>query len=549
MTFVDDSLTGTVPLRGGKSGGKGAKQAEIAAQKDAFNQAFSDAGKKQPQISIRDKFGADGTETQSRISIQSPVQNGTAMTSNTETAIAADTDGGDFQLPVEPATGEPAPLELPEEFRQVEAEPQADPAPQLDKKIPLNSEGASRSDLAKARAEAIAALAGDEAEQIQIPVDPEASSGDVPAIDADVVRKLADLFKERQAEMTKSSASGKPSAGKEKADSENTEAAVAASTDVDQLLVMLGAAQAQVEQSEAPTQTSSALSEFQALAERAGKAKPVSKEADAATKAGAATNAATHTATHGVETTDVPAAEAKVEADQVFRFARADGKGQEVSISIGADGDKATIDTGGTPAAKAETVTVLEARRYLGIAPSSNAQAVTTAIAGDAEWAQSIQQTSATGNTTQQQATGKVLNTLKIQMHPIDLGMVTVTLRLKDDELQVDLKVETGDAFRQLRDDQGDIVKALRAQGFAVDKVNVVFNAPDSNNGAQQQQQPQAGGQQAGREASAGGSGAQGREQRGNSGNEQSQGERWTANETTGEPSAADAGRSGNVYI
>ena len=60
-------------------------------------------------------------------------------------------------------------------------------------------------------------------------------------------------------------------------------------------------------------------------------------------------------------------------------------------------------------------------------------------------------------------------------MHPIDLGMVTATLRLKDDELHVEIKVETGDAFRQLSDDQSAMVKALRAQGFAVDQVNIVL--------------------------------------------------------------------------
>ena len=64
------------------------------------------------------------------------------------------------------------------------------------------------------------------------------------------------------------------------------------------------------------------------------------------------------------------------ETDQVFRFARADGKGQPVSMKVGNDGAKTTVDTENTPVAKAETVTVVEARRYLGMAPvSGNAQA------------------------------------------------------------------------------------------------------------------------------------------------------------------------------
>lgn len=40
-----------------------------------------------------------------------------------------------------------------------------------------------------------------------------------------------------------------------------------------------------------------------------------------------------------------------------------------------------------------------------------------------------------------------MVNTLKIQMNPIDLGLVTATMRLAGDALNVDLKVETGAAI------------------------------------------------------------------------------------------------------
>ena len=115
----------------------------------------------------------------------------------------------------------------------------------------------------------------------------------------------------------------------------------------------------------------------------------------------------------------------------------------------------------GRPAARGETVTVVDARRYIGLAQTGNAAAVTGAITQDPEWAASL---SATGGLAPSEAaaTGKVVNTLKIQMHPIELGLVTATLRLHGEELVVSLQVETGEAYRQLLDDKDTIVRALR---------------------------------------------------------------------------------------
>lgn len=196
--------------------------------------------------------------------------------------------------------------------------------------------------------------------------------------------------------------------------------------------------------------------------------------------------------------------------DRLFHFARADGKGQAISMSISKDGERATVDAARSNA-KAENVTVLEARRYLGISMNTNSSNVTSAIAGDAGFAQSMQPSAALAQPGAWTQAGKTLNTLKIQMHPIELGLVTATLRLKDDELQVELKVENGEAFRQLRDDQSEMVKALRAQGFAVDQINVVFNSgSDSSTGSGSSQQQAQPGQQ-GRERAEDG-GGQGRQ-------------------------------------
>lgn len=234
--------------------------------------------------------------------------------------------------------------------------------------------------------------------------------------------------------------------------------------------------------------------------------------------------------------------------DRLFRFARADGKGQAISMSISKDGERATVDAARS-SAKAENVTVLEARRYLGISMNTNSTNVANAIAGDAGFAQSLQPSAALGQPGAWAQAGKTLNTLKIQMHPIELGLVTATLRLKDDELQVELKVENGEAFRQLRDDQSEMVKALRAQGFAVDQINVVFNSgSDASTGGSSQQQQQAQAGQQGRERAEDG-GGQGR-QRQDGDSQGSAAERRVGNGGTDDAIAGtERSRTGHVYM
>ncbi|CZT34207.1 flagellar hook-length control protein FliK [Rhizobium sp. 9140] len=250
--------------------------------------------------------------------------------------------------------------------------------------------------------------------------------------------------------------------------------------------------------------------------------------------------------------------------DQVFRFARADGKASPISLRADADRPVSTAsnDQANT---KAETVTVLEARRYLGIAPTlgnqlpmtANAQAVAAAITGNGDPTQGLQAN--TGIAGPQGATGKVVNTLKIQMHPIDLGLVTATLRLRDDELQIDLRVQTGDAYRQLTNDQDAMIKALRAQGFQVDQVNVIFTPSDSsggNDGSGQpqsnQQQPSQNGRdsQGGLAAGNGGEGRNGGDGRNGAAGQRSADDGRTRQDTRREtPAAPQPGLSDELYF
>lgn len=186
----------------------------------------------------------------------------------------------------------------------------------------------------------------------------------------------------------------------------------------------------------------------------------------------------------------VPGSEAAEAADgKTFRISRADGRGVSMDVQIGADqaGPK-----DGSKKADVENVSVLESRRYIGLMQNSNSAAVTAALSGDSEWARAMEPSSALSNAAEWTSTGKVVNTLKIQMNPLDLGLVTATMRLSGDALNVDLKVETGAAYRQMKEDHGKILEALRSQGYAVENVTISMapvERPDAGNQAQASQQ------------------------------------------------------------
>src|SRR5690606_37256166 len=71
------------------------------------------------------------------------------------------------------------------------------------------------------------------------------------------------------------------------------------------------------------------------------------------------------------------------------------------------------------------------------------------------------------------------VNTLKLQMNPVNLGAMVASLKLKGEELTVELRVDSIEAYRHLSADHDDIGKALQDQGFSIDKVTVQLNATD----------------------------------------------------------------------
>ena len=196
---------------------------------------------------------------------------------------------------------------------------------------------------------------------------------------------------------------------------------------------------------------------------------------------------------------DDAARELAADSSKTFRFSRSDGRGQAMDMTIsGGRGERAEATARSAGTGQAETVTVLEARRYLGFEAAANSASVVSSLSSDPEWKAALQPGSALSNAAAWTSTGKVVNTLKIQMNPIELGLVTATMRLRGEELTVELTVETRAAYQQLADDQRKIVEALRAQGFAVDQVTIsLASAERADTSGQNGSQGQAFGQQA----------------------------------------------------
>ncbi|CDZ35611.1 flagellar hook-length control protein FliK [Neorhizobium galegae] len=200
---------------------------------------------------------------------------------------------------------------------------------------------------------------------------------------------------------------------------------------------------------------------------------------------------------------------------RVFRFSNARND-QHVDMAVGGRGERSTAEFRSSSGGAAENITVLDARRFLGLAPNSNGANLTAMLSGDADWAGAMSPSSALSNAAAQSSTGTVVNTLKLQLNPHDLGAVTATLRLHGEELNVHLTVETRAAYRQLSEDSGGILDALRAQGFAVDQVTIsIAPTADSDGTSSQQGQPGQTGQQAMAEGGRQGQAARGQQQNG----------------------------------
>ncbi|RUU14034.1 flagellar hook-length control protein FliK [Mesorhizobium sp. USDA-HM6] len=103
---------------------------------------------------------------------------------------------------------------------------------------------------------------------------------------------------------------------------------------------------------------------------------------------------------------------------------------------------------------------------------SQTASALVEAIASD----DGVQQSFSSASVAAQTANSVAVPThvLKIELHPSELGMVTASLRLSGEQLSIEMKPETHEAYRRLTADSDAIVKSLRGLGFEVDHVTIL---------------------------------------------------------------------------
>ncbi|MDX8528728.1 flagellar hook-length control protein FliK [Mesorhizobium sp. MSK_1335] len=110
-------------------------------------------------------------------------------------------------------------------------------------------------------------------------------------------------------------------------------------------------------------------------------------------------------------------------------------------------------------------------------APAQNpinqtASALVEALASD----NGVQQAfaSASGGSRTTNSVAVPTHVLKIELHPSELGSVTASLRLSGEQLSIEMKPETHEAYRRLTTDSDAIIKSMRSLGFDVDKVTIL---------------------------------------------------------------------------
>lgn len=187
-----------------------------------------------------------------------------------------------------------------------------------------------------------------------------------------------------------------------------------------------------------------------------------------------------------------------------FRFTSArSGAARALDMTTDQREGRVEFDARDSTGKAGDTITVLDSRRFIGLAPSSNASALTGLIANDPEWVSAMQPGSSLSNAAAQSSTGNVVHTLKLHMTPIELGSVTMSLRLAGDELAVHMTVESVAAYKKLQEDSKSILEGLKAQGLTVDNISISIASSDKSDQTgtqgnnQQNQQAQQQGQQA----------------------------------------------------
>lgn len=147
--------------------------------------------------------------------------------------------------------------------------------------------------------------------------------------------------------------------------------------------------------------------------------------------------------------------------------------GGQPDLAGGNGGKAATGARRGGDQASAAKVSVIAQQAAPAPAPlqlGANAAAVVAAVAGE----QGLHGAAA-GTFGQALAfrDAQPMRSLKLELHPAELGTVTVNLRTSGEHMSVELRVENHDAYERLSADSDAIVQSLRSLGYEIDGVSI----------------------------------------------------------------------------
>ena len=103
---------------------------------------------------------------------------------------------------------------------------------------------------------------------------------------------------------------------------------------------------------------------------------------------------------------------------------------------------------------------------------SPPAKSILTAIHENANWAK--QSSAAVVRTMAQvQKSGAVLQSLHVQLHPVELGSVNLKLRLVQGQMRIDVTVENDAAYQALIADQDGLMNTVRSMGYKIESLSI----------------------------------------------------------------------------
>jgi flagellar hook-length control protein FliK len=140
-------------------------------------------------------------------------------------------------------------------------------------------------------------------------------------------------------------------------------------------------------------------------------------------------------------------------------------------------------------------------------------------------------------------ASGGVLRVLSLQLNPVELGLVTVKMRLSGDSLEMELQVEKQETAELLRNDAEKLSGLLRASGYRPDMISIQ-TAESTSHDRNSFQRPQQGTQDQSFQGNADSQGHSSGQHHGQYGREEAE----LRNESQ-QDRASDRSSSGGVYL